>query len=1009
MKISVGDLFDGRFRIEGEQGGVHTALDQHTGQRVCLSVFDERSASDPTTAGRFAERARAARDVHHPGLIPVMDAGVHFSTPWIATALREGETLRARIDRGPVPADQALDLGVSILEALGAAHAVGLVHGALSPEDVIVGPDGAVGVRGFGKGALPAREASSSHIAPEQASGDKIVGPAADVYSVCAILYEAISGSLPYDASSFGELVKAMYTSGPTPIQKRKHDVPARLASTIDRGLAVEPMQRPADARELIDALVEIRATLGQGGELPKTMALDAGALQAAVANTAPGFSAGAFNPMAHANTEPAFSAAAGAPNLAQAAVAVRPPPAAQSSGGSGAVIGLAVGGCALLMGLLFLGGVGAAAFMLSARGRSIEETPPQPYHPDVSVSSLAPLAGIDAERSRVDARNAPAIGGAEPLVTIVTFSEFQCPFCSRVDPTMDRIRETYGDRVRYVFRHNPLPFHADAMPAAQAAHEAYVQGGETRFWAMHDILFANQRDLGRASLEGHAASAGMDVTALRAALDSARHLPRIEADQALAARVGARGTPAFFINGRNLMGAQPYESFTAVIDEEIAIAEALMARGVPRSALYESFMRDAIDGAAPDPDPSPTPSQPDPNAIYRVPIDGSPIRGANTALVTIVTFSEFQCPFCNRVQPTLQRIAEHYGAEVRFVWKHNPLPFHVNAMPAAELAAEAHAQGRFWELHDTLFENQAALGREDLERYAGQHGLQAASVRRALDQHAHRETIERDQNLARSLGALGTPSFFINGRNLRGAQPFEAFQRVIDEEMTRARGLLAAGTPRTAIYEALTRDGHTTPQLVAPPDPTLAPTPTPPPSQRYVVPVPARVPTRGPLNAPLTIQIFSDFQCPFCSRATPTVDQIVETYGSRVRVVWRNYPLPFHERAMPAAQAAMEVYEQGGDAAFWRYHNLVFENQRELGDENLVSLARGIPGVDANRVAAAIRDGRHRARVQSDIDAVQTAGMQIGTPSFLIGDRLLQGAQPFEAFRAEIDAALAR
>lgn len=109
----------------------------------------------------------------------------------------------------------------------------------------------------------------------------------------------------------------------------------------------------------------------------------------------------------------------------------------------------------------------------------------------------------------------------------------------------------------------------------------------------------------------------------------------------------------------------------------------------------------------------------------------------------------------------------------------------------------------------------------------------------------------------------------------------------------------------------------------------------------------------------------------------------------------------------MPAAQASVEVWEQGGDVAFWRYHDLLFENQRELSDEHLVSLARQVHGIDAHRVGAALRDGRHRARVQSDIDAVQAAGMRIGTPSFLIGDRLVQGAQPFTVFQTHIDAAL--
>jgi hypothetical protein len=99
----------------------------------------------------------------------------------------------------------------------------------------------------------------------------------------------------------------------------------------------------------------------------------------------------------------------------------------------------------------------------------------------------------------------------------------------------------------------------------------------------------------------------------------------------------------------------------------------------------------------------------------------------------------------------------------------------------------------------------------------------------------------------------------------------------------------------------------------------------------RFVLPVPAVAPSRGPLSAPLVIQMFSDFQCPFCSRVEPTVARILASYPTEVRVVWRHYPLAFHANAMPAAEAASEVFAQVGDAGFWPYHDLLFENQREL------------------------------------------------------------------------------
>ena len=300
-----------------------------------------------------------------------------------------------------------------------------------------------------------------------------------------------------------------------------------------------------------------------------------------------------------------------------------------------------------------------------------------------------AELEGEPVERFRVDADRAPARGADDPLVTIVMFSDFQCPFCSRVEPTLDRLLDEHPREVRIVWRNNPLPFHNDALPAAEAAMEAYRQGGDALFWRYHALLFENQRALSRADLEAYGARAGLDAAELSRALDGHAHQARIEADQAIAARLLARGTPAFFINGRVLMGAQPFEAFDALVREEIAIARRAMASGVERGRLYAHFMHqgreapsDEVDGSDAGYAPPPARPVPDPSAVYRVPVDGRPSRGRADALVTIVMFSDFQCPFCARVLPTLEQIATQYGDDVRFVYRHNPLPFHQNARP---------------------------------------------------------------------------------------------------------------------------------------------------------------------------------------------------------------------------------------------------------------------------------------------------------------------------------------
>jgi len=124
---------------------------------------------------------------------------------------------------------------------------------------------------------------------------------------------------------------------------------------------------------------------------------------------------------------------------------------------------------------------------------------------------------------------------------------------------------------------------------------------------------------------------------------------------------------------------------------------------------------------------------QEDPRAVYRIPVDDSPMKGPADALVTIVESSDFECPFCKRVGPTMKQIEQAYPGKVRFVFKHNPLPFHPKAMPAAIATEEARAQGgsaKFWEMHDRLFESAPALDRPALERAAQSAGLDMTAFR---------------------------------------------------------------------------------------------------------------------------------------------------------------------------------------------------------------------------------------------------------------------------------------
>lgn len=181
----------------------------------------------------------------------------------------------------------------------------------------------------------------------------------------------------------------------------------------------------------------------------------------------------------------------------------------------------------------------------------------------------------------------------------------------------------------------------------------------------------------------------------------------------------------------------------------------------------------------------------------------GTPIRGPKNAKITIVEYSDFQCPFCGRVEPALKQVVDAYGNDVRIVWRNIPLPFHEHAMDAAEAAFAADAQGKFWPMHDKLFANQGALDRPSIDKYAADIGLDMAKYKAAMDGHTYKSKIDADMKDGAAAGVNSTPSFFINGQMLSGAQPFPAFKSAIDAELAKANALVAAGTPPEKLYDA--------------------------------------------------------------------------------------------------------------------------------------------------------------------------------------------------------------
>ena len=586
-----------------------------------------------------------------------------------------------------------------------------------------------------------------------------------------------------------------------------------------------------------------------------------------------------------------------------------------------------------------------------------------------------------------------PMWGSRTAPVTIVHFSDFQCPFCSRVDPSLQQARKTYGpDKLRIIWKNAPLPFHPNAKPAAEAAMGVFALKGNDAFWKFHDKAFGDQKDLGRASYDAWAKEIGVDMAKFDAGLDAHTWAKKVDEDNEEGHKIGVNGTPASFINGVEVSGAQPFEKFKAVIDQELQKAQAKEAAGTPKDKIYVVMSQENKKNApAAKEDEG---EKEDTKTVFKVPVGKAPVRGNANALVTIVEFSDFQCPYCKRVEPTLKALRDKYGDKIRLVWKNEPLPFHPRAEPAAEVALEARAEkgdAGFWAAHDKLFDIQPKLDDQDLENAAKDLGLDVQKVDAAMKTHKWKSVLDDDTDESEDFQASGTPHFFVNGRRLVGAQPQDKFEAIIDEEIKKANDLLSKGVKPEALYDTLTKDGKG-PAAIEKKDVAISP----------------NAPWKGNKNAKVVIQEFSDFQCPYCKRVEDTVAEVMKNYGDKVKFYWRNFPLDFHQDAPLAAEAAVEAYKQKGNDGFWKMHDRMYAAQgtpEGIKRDNLEKIAQDI-GLDMPKFKAALDQSSHKGEIDADTAAGKAAGVS-GTPAFFINGYFLSGAQPYPKFRKLIEKAL--
>jgi protein-disulfide isomerase len=165
---------------------------------------------------------------------------------------------------------------------------------------------------------------------------------------------------------------------------------------------------------------------------------------------------------------------------------------------------------------------------------------------------------------------------------------------------------------------------------------------------------------------------------------------------------------------------------------------------------------------------------------VHDIPIGSSFVKGNKDARVTIVEFSDFQCPYCARLQPTLKQVLEAYPNDVKLVYKDYPLSFHKNARPAAKAARAAGEQGKFWEMHDLIFANFSSLSEDKFMQFARQIGLDMEKFKADFKSNKYDALIQKDIELGLKVGVTGTPTLFMNGKRMQ-RRSFDFFKESIE------------------------------------------------------------------------------------------------------------------------------------------------------------------------------------------------------------------------------------
>jgi protein-disulfide isomerase len=376
------------------------------------------------------------------------------------------------------------------------------------------------------------------------------------------------------------------------------------------------------------------------------------------------------------------------------------------------------------------------------------------------------------------------AVGDPSAPVQIIEFTDYQCPYCQRyATQTMPALLESLVESGRVFYAIKDLPLDALHPEARSASVAARCAGEQDAYLQMHDAIFAAQSDWSGTGDSAEtiftdlAAGIDLDVHQFSTCMNDGHQAQNVQANIEEAVSLGVTGTPTFFIEGYGASGAQPYEFFEAVVE---------LAENGELDAVIEAQARQAYDAMQAQQAP------PQPSAPLEVALEDTYFIGDPEAPVTIVEYTDFQCPYCARhTLETFTQIEENMvkTGKVRYYFKDLPLTsIHPQAMLAAEAArcADDQDQEAYLAMHNLLFAQQntwsgQANAAELFADFGSEIGLDSERMKTCLDNHKFEDAVQVDLQEAIELGFQGTPAFLVNGQPVVGAQSYGVFEQAVE------------------------------------------------------------------------------------------------------------------------------------------------------------------------------------------------------------------------------------